>query len=75
MSDHIIERVANLDKVCEHINLPFQAGDDSVLSSMRRGYTNDDYRRKVEKIRERIPNVTLSTDVIVGFSGESDASS
>ena len=73
MSEHIIEKVASLDKVCEHINLPFQAGDDDVLESMRRGYTNDDYRRKVEKIRERIPNVTLSTDVIVGFSGESDA--
>ena len=73
MSDHIIEKVASLDKVCEHINLPFQAGDDSVLASMRRGYTNDDYRRKVEVIRERIPDVSLSTDVIVGFSGESDA--
>ena len=73
MSEHIIEKVASLDKVCEHINLPFQAGDDDVLESMRRGYTNDDYRRKVEKIRERIPNVSLSTDVIVGFAGESDA--
>ncbi|MCH8063341.1 MAG: tRNA (N6-isopentenyl adenosine(37)-C2)-methylthiotransferase MiaB [Chloroflexi bacterium] len=73
MSDHIIEKVASLDKVCEHINLPFQAGDDNVLASMRRGYTNDGYRRKVEEIRERIPNVSLSTDVIVGFSGESDA--
>ena len=73
MSDHIIERVASLDKVCEHINLPFQAGDDDVLASMRRGYTNDEYRQKIEEIRERIPNVSLSTDVIVGFSGESDA--
>ena len=73
MSDHIIDSVAKLDKVCEHINLPFQAGDDKVLSDMRRGYTNDDYRRLIDKIRERIPNVSLSTDVIVGFCGETDA--
>ena len=73
MSDHIIESVAELDKVCEHINLPFQAGDDEVLKRMRRGYTNDDYRRLVEKIRGRVPNVSLSTDVIVGFSGETEA--
>ena len=73
MSDHIIDTVAELDKVCEHINLPFQAGDDRVLADMRRGYTNDEYRRLIDKIRERIPNVSLSTDVIVGFCGESDA--
>ena len=72
MSDHIIDSVAGLDKVCEHINLPFQAGDDRVLEDMRRGYTNDDYRRLIDKIRERIPNVSLSTDVIVGFCGETD---
>ena len=73
MSDHIIDSVAELDKVCEHINLPFQAGDDKVLAEMHRGYTNDEYRRLIDKIRERIPNVSLSTDVIVGFCGETDA--
>ena len=73
MSDHIIDSVAELDKVCEHINLPFQAGDDDVLASMRRGYTNEEYRRLIEKIRDRIPNVSLSTDVIVGFCGETEA--
>ena len=72
MSDQIIDAVAGLDKVCEHINLPFQAGDDEVLSRMRRGYTNDEYRRLVDRIRERVANVSLSTDVIVGFSGETD---
>jgi len=72
MSDHIIDSVAELDRVCEHINLPFQAGDDEVLRRMRRGYTNDDYRHLIEKIRTRVPNVSLSTDVIVGFSGETD---
>ena len=70
MSDHIIEAVAGLDKVCEHINLPFQAGDDDILRTMRRGYTNGDYRRLVEKIRNRIPTASMSTDLIVGFCGE-----
>ena len=72
MSDHIIESVARFDKVCEHINLPFQAGDDEVLAKMRRGYTNDEYRTLIDKIRERVPGVSLSTDVIVGFCGETD---
>ena len=72
MSDHIIDSVAGLGKVCEHVNLPFQAGDDEVLSRMRRGYTADQYRRVVEKVRERVPNVSMSTDLIVGFCGETD---
>ena len=73
MSEHIIESVAALDKVCEHINLPFQAGDDDVLAGMRRGYTNEDYRRLIERIHDRIPDVSISTDVIVGFCGETEA--
>ena len=72
MTDHIIDTVAELDKVCEHFNLPFQAGDDEVLARMRRGYTGDHYRRLADRIRERVPNVSLSTDVIVGFCGETD---
>ena len=70
MSDRIIGAVAELPKVCEHINLPFQAGDDEVLQNMRRGYTADDYRRLVERIRAAIPDASMSTDVIVGFPGE-----
>ena len=72
MSDKIIDAVADLEKVCEHINLPFQAGDDEILKKMRRGYTNDEYRGLVEKIRLRMPRVSMSTDLIVGFSGETD---
>ena len=72
MSDHIIEAVADLDKVCEHVNLPFQAGDDDVLARMRRGYTNAEYRDKIARIRDRIPNVSLATDLIVGFCGETE---
>ncbi|MBI4203119.1 MAG: tRNA (N6-isopentenyl adenosine(37)-C2)-methylthiotransferase MiaB [Chloroflexi bacterium] len=73
MSQRIIDAVADLPKVCEHFNLPFQAGDDDVLQVMRRGYTNDDYRRLVERIRRRVPRVSLSTDIIVGFPGETEA--
>ena len=73
MSDEIIAAVADLDKVCEHVNLPFQAGDDKILADMRRGYTNAEYREKIERIRERVPNVSLATDLIVGFCGETEA--
>ncbi len=72
MSDHIIESVAELEKVCEHINLPIQAGDNEILNKMRRGYTNEEYRNLIEKIRSTIPNVSISTDIIVGFCGEND---
>jgi tRNA-2-methylthio-N6-dimethylallyladenosine synthase len=72
MSDSIIDAIANLDKVCEHVNLPFQAGDDQVLADMRRGYTNAEYRDKIARIRDRIPNVSLATDLIVGFCGETE---
>ena len=70
MSERIIQAVADLDKVCEHINLPVQAGDDEVLGNMRRRYTELDYRRLVDQMRSMIPNVSISTDVIVGFPGE-----
>jgi tRNA-2-methylthio-N6-dimethylallyladenosine synthase len=72
MDDSIIDAVGGLEKVCEHINLPFQAGDDDILQSMRRGYTNYEYRKIIDKIRSKVPGVSLSTDVIVGFCGETD---
>ena len=70
MSERIIQAVAELDKVCEHINLPVQAGDDEVLARMRRRYTEGEYRNLIDRIRSIIPEVSLSTDVIVGFPGE-----
>ncbi|MCP4514910.1 MAG: MiaB/RimO family radical SAM methylthiotransferase, partial [Delftia sp.] len=73
MSDELLEAVAGLPKVCEHIEVPIQAGDDAVLEAMKRGYTADDYRRLVGRIRERVPGVAINTDVIVGFPGESAA--
>ncbi len=70
MSEELLETVAELPKVCEHIEVPVQAGDDAVLAAMRRGYTADDYRRLVERIRRRLPGASIATDVIVGFPGE-----
>ena len=73
MSEQIIKAVSKLDKVCENFLLPFQAGDDDVLNSMRRGYTNLEYRNLVDKIRDHIPQATIATDIIVGFCGETEA--
>ena len=70
MSTKIIESIRDLSKVCETINLPFQAGDNDVLERMRRGYTREEYIEKVEEIRQTIPNVSMTTDLIVGFPGE-----
>ena len=72
MSQKLIDSVASLDKVCEHINLPVQAGDDDILSAMRRGYTSDDYLELVGRIRATIPGVSMSTDIIVGFANETN---
>jgi len=73
MSDELLDTVAGLPRVMPHIEVPVQAGDDQVLANMRRGYTAGQYRALVEKIRARIPGVSIGTDVIVGFPGESDA--
>ncbi len=70
MSEKLIDAVARLDKVCRVISLPVQAGSNEILNAMRRGYTREEYIGLVGKIRERIPDVALSTDVIVGFPGE-----
>ena len=70
MSQSIIDAMSALDKVCEHVNLPIQAGDDQVLTDMRRHYTEREYRDLIDRIRSTIPHVSLSTDVIVGFPGE-----
>ena len=72
MSSRIIQAIADLPKVCELVNLPFQAGDDDVLERMRRGYTRAEYLEKIAEIRETVPGVALTTDLIVGFSGESE---
>ena len=70
MTDELLDTVAKYPKICPHIEIPVQAGDDVVLQNMRRGYSRDDYRRLVQRIRERIPGVSIATDIIVGFPGE-----
>ena len=72
MSDRLVQAVATLPKVCEHVNLPVQSGDDDVLSRMRRPYTRSDYTDLVQNIRDTVPGVSLSTDLIVGFPGETE---
>ncbi|MFP3855182.1 MAG: tRNA (N6-isopentenyl adenosine(37)-C2)-methylthiotransferase MiaB [Anaerolineales bacterium] len=72
MNDRLLDTVAELPKVCEHIEVPVQAGHDEVLRRMKRGYTSDDYRRLIDRIRQRIPGVSIGTDIIVGFPGETE---
>jgi len=72
MTDSMIERMAHLPKVCEHLNIPVQAGDDEMLTRMKRGYTLAEYNERIARVRELWPAISLSTDVIVGFCGETE---
>jgi tRNA-2-methylthio-N6-dimethylallyladenosine synthase len=73
LSPELIDAVADLDPVCEHIHLPVQSGDDDVLRAMNRKYTRDHYLGLIDQIRARIPDCAITTDLIVGFPGESEA--
>lgn len=70
LSEELIEAMAELENVCEHIHLPIQSGDDEVLAGMRRGYTVGDYKAKLCRLRRAVPNISVTTDFIVGFPGE-----
>jgi tRNA-2-methylthio-N6-dimethylallyladenosine synthase len=72
MTERILRAVAELPKVCRHFSLPVQSGDDDVLERMRRGYTVDEYRQRLELVRRLMPEAAVSTDVIVGFCGETE---
>lgn len=72
LSDELIYAMRDLDKVCESLHLPFQSGSTKVLGEMNRHYSKESYIELVDKIRYHIPRISLSTDVIVGFPGESD---
>jgi tRNA-2-methylthio-N6-dimethylallyladenosine synthase len=65
--------MAECESVCEHIHLPLQSGSTRILKAMRRTYTRERYLALVDKLRSAIPDLALTTDVIVGFPGESDA--
>lgn len=72
LSDEVILAMKECRKVCRHLHLPFQSGSTKVLGMMNRKYTKEDYLRLVEKVRENIPDISLTTDIIVGFPGEDE---
>lgn len=72
-SEELIDTIASLPKVMPHIEIPIQAGSDTILHKMRRGYTQAEYRKKIDLIRKRIPGCSIATDIIVGFPGEGDS--
>lgn len=71
-NDDVINAFATLPKLCHHIHLPVQSGSTAVLASMNRKYTREDYLTKVGKLREVCPDMALTTDIIVGFPGETE---
>lgn len=72
MGDDVIDAIADLPSACEHMNLPVQAGDNEVLKRMRRTYTRDLWLERIATTREKVPGVTVATDIIVGFPGETE---
>ena len=71
-TDDVIDAIAECDKVCKLVHLPLQSGSTSMLKTMNRKYTKEQYLNLVEKMKNKIPNLTLSTDIIVGFAGETE---
>jgi tRNA-2-methylthio-N6-dimethylallyladenosine synthase len=71
-NDDLIHAIDELPRVMPHIEIPIQAGDDEVLANMRRGYTQQDYRDMIAKIRDKLPDCSIATDIIVGFPGETE---
>ncbi len=72
LSDELIDAMAECENVCEYLHLPFQAGSDRILKLMNRKYTKEQYLELVRKVKEKIPGIALTADVIVGFPGETD---
>ncbi|RQD67247.1 MAG: tRNA (N6-isopentenyl adenosine(37)-C2)-methylthiotransferase MiaB [Tindallia sp. MSAO_Bac2] len=71
-SEKLMDAIANLEKVSPHIHLPVQAGSDRILKAMNRKYTSDQYLKKIELLKTKVPEIAISTDIIVGFPGETE---
>ena len=72
-TDDVVAAIAEEPKICKYVHLPVQSGSDAVLARMRRGYTVDDYRAIVARLRAAMPAIALSTDILSGFAGETEA--
>ena len=72
-SDELIDAMATCEKVCKQLHLPVQSGSNVLLKKMRRNYTKEDYLELIRKVKEKIPNIILTTDLIIGFPTETDA--
>jgi len=72
VTDELIELVSDSPRLCNHLHIPLQSGDDTILKRMRRHYTTGEYAALITKIKKRIPDVAITTDLIVGFPGETD---
>ena len=70
--DRLIDAISSLPKVCEHVHLPIQSGSDSVLERMKRNYTLNGYKEKIRRLRDAIPGISITTDIITGFPGETE---
>ena len=72
LSDALTQDFSELEKLCEHIHLPFQSGSDRILKAMHRGYTRESYLERIERLKEVCPSIAITADVIVGFPGEEE---
>ena len=72
LSEELIQAFSKLEKLCEHIHLPFQSGSNRILKAMHRGYTKESYLEKIDRLKEVCPSIALTADVIVGFPGEEE---
>ena len=72
ITDRLIKLLASSDKICRHMHIPFQSGDDEILRLMQRKYTASFYKKIVDKLKEQIPDIAITTDILVGFPGEED---
>ncbi|MEI6126919.1 MAG: tRNA (N6-isopentenyl adenosine(37)-C2)-methylthiotransferase MiaB [Pseudomonadota bacterium] len=72
LSSNLIAAFTQVEKLCEHIHLPLQSGSDMILRKMNRSYTRDEYRKKIDSLKKNVPHISLTSDIIVGFPGETE---